>query len=163
MMLRRWVERNRRRREERIAFQAATWLEGLRSVLDLCRAALQPRAMPGDLHRELTRIDWRLERVRSADQALKRYLRQRAPALAPDVEEATGQAFHLRNQTTTFFIRWQAFQDANQAGGPMAFLDRREMEEALLQANQTSRALAEKLDTLGPGLRNAVTRHPNRL
>ena len=117
--------------------------------------------MPGDLHQVLNLIDWRLERDVSADQALKRYLRQRAPALAPDVEEATGQAFHLRNQTTSFFIRWQAFQDANQAGGPMAFLDRREMEEALLQANQTSRALAEKLDMLGPGLRDAVTPLPN--
>jgi hypothetical protein len=74
------------------------------------------------------------------------------------VRDATNQAIRLRNLMASFFIRWKAFHDAESADKPTAYLDRREMEDALLDATRLSRELAAQVDELAPALRAAVTR-----
>lgn len=141
---------------ERLAEQLEAWLGNLRRFLDACQISLHPRSMPDDLLGSLHRLDGLLERIRFAERSLKRHLRREAPPIAARLQQATGQAFHLRNLVTSFFIRWRAFQEAERAGGPAAFLDRREMEETLLDANRAARELATELDDLDPVLRGAL-------
>jgi len=155
-MVQRWLAHVRRRREERIALQAEAWFEGLGFLLEASRTLLRPQDLPLDLIGIVHRVDWRLEHIVHSERVLKRALRGRAPHLTSQLQEATRQAYHLRNQMISYFIRRKAFQDAEKAGEPTAYLDRREMEEVLLAANRISRELAAQLDGIGPALREAL-------
>lgn len=152
----RWVEWAHKRRRNRTAFHAELWLEAVHLLLEACRAALQPQAMPPDLVPVLQRIDWRLEHILHSNRSLRRALRERAPTLSARIAEATDQAFRLRNQMTSYFIRWKAFQDASEAAVPTAFLDRREMEEHLLAASRMARDLTSLLEEIRPVLLETV-------
>jgi hypothetical protein len=157
-MQQRWVERVRRKREARLAEQREAWLASLRRFVDACQTSLRPLSMPDDLLESLHRLDWQLEHIRSTERSLKRELRRQAPGLDARVRGAAGEAFRLRNLVTSFSIRWQAFEEAERSGGPMVFLDRREMEEALLNANRAARDLAAEVDKIDPVLRLAPGR-----
>ncbi len=159
-MWQRWVERIRRRRADRVAVHARLWLEAVRLLLETCRAALQPQAMPPDLIPVLHWIDWRLEYILQSERALKRTLRKQAPDVGARLRMVTEQAFHLRNKMASYFIRWKAFQDAHRAEEPTAFLDRREMEESLLAARRTAGELGLQLDAISPLLREALIPSP---
>src|SRR3989304_3094753 len=116
-MVQRWIARVRRRREERIALQAGAWLEGLGFVLEASRTLLRPQDLPPDLLGIVHRIDWRLEQVVHCERVLKRALRGRAPHIAAQLQGATWQAYHLRHEMISYFIRRKAFQPADKAGG----------------------------------------------
>jgi hypothetical protein len=158
MLLRRWAEHNRRRREQRIAQNAEAWLEALGLLLEASRSLLRPQRLPTDLITALHRIDWWLEHLVQAERVLRRALRE--PDLNARVRRTTELAFRLRNEMVSYFIRWKAFQDSEQTGVATAFLDRREMEEALLAARQTSRDLAAQVDQAKPILPRAIAGGP---
>jgi hypothetical protein len=162
-MLERWIERVRRKRELRLVEQREAWLGNLRRFIDACQRSLRPLSMPDDLLQSLHRLDWQLERIRVSERPLKRGLLKQAPGLDARVREATGKAFHLRNLVTSFFIRWQAFEEAERSGGPAVFIVRREMEESLLNANREARELAAEVDGIEPALRLAIGPIPGRL
>jgi hypothetical protein len=147
----------------RLADQSEAWLVDLRHFVEACQTSLRPLSMPHDLLEALHRLDSQLERLRFAERPLKRQLRRQSPGLDARVREATGEAFHLRNLTTSYFIRWQAFHESERAGDPTAFLARREMEESLLNANRAARELAADIDEIEPALRLALGPTPGRV
>ncbi|OGO13672.1 MAG: hypothetical protein A2Y93_05175 [Chloroflexi bacterium RBG_13_68_17] len=137
----------RRRRSQRTA-APRTWLEEPAAFIRLCSDILPARGRGTPLDRLLLRIDTYRERVRKAVAAAVRELRR------------SDRAVHGRNQVHPYFIRRAAYTEAHARDAATAFLDRREMEQALLTARGVARLLAGDLKALEPQVCPHSAPHP---
>jgi hypothetical protein len=158
-----WLDRLRGRRLEQARLDLETWLDLFGGLTELFLSSLQISAMPTDLVVTLSGIDSRLEGLNARAIRMRGLLRRSDPALGARVKHATDQAWRLRNQMVSFFIRWQDFQDADRERRPDRFDRRRGMEEALVAANQTARGLASEFQALSSLARDRMAAWPTSL
>ena len=155
-MIQRWIE-NRRRRTTRLSAAALQdWLTSIESVVAICSSSLREKGIPSDIGVTLDRVDRELMRFRNHAAEVRRPLRQHSRALASRVAQTTDQAFHLRNLTCAFLLRWQSVRQTDPSAD-RALIARREMEEARLQASESARALAAALESLAPEVRSTIS------
>jgi hypothetical protein len=162
-LLRRWREAWRAYRLAHWEADLAAWLAGLRGLLDDCREALPPTGGPAGADVFLARIDGHLEHLRWTEGGAVRAAQGRSPAISARLRAATERAVHLRNQTQQFLISRLAAADAELEGRARAFLQRREMDDALLTARRTLRALSDDLAALNATLLTPDPENPSSI
>jgi hypothetical protein len=155
-MLRRLWQRLERSRSLSAAGNLEAWLASVEFVLETCSTAHQ--SIPGEagIGQILDRVDRELMRFRNSAADLRPQLRRLAPDLAEPVRKATDDAFHLRNHTHAYLLRWQSSQLHLAAGSSPQPGTQREMEEGLLRTLEAARRLRADLAALAPRLREQI-------
>jgi len=163
-MIAHWRESWSRQRRLRSAENLLAWREQAAILAAAFERAMRQAGPDAPSDVVLNRLDWGLEHLRRLSTAVHRPLAQHDRPLAGQLEVCLTQAYQLRNQTLSYLIRWQSYQEAEHDAGSGEFAARRhahdlrrERDDALLPALRDLRQLNAALAVIGPQLQRVAS------